>query len=226
MHGSSAEWSQDAQDPSKHMRTPRGPPTPINPAPSPPPEPAREPMPFPKPPLPVPKAYAPGPAAQPARESPTLLSAAKSSQPSKSALDKRIRRALEPDAKGQYKVCQEIRDQWSSNRDAVFKLFAECGNDADPSLQFACISFWVISSYKCACIHVDRCGCIGLRRHLYVVSLSRRPKRKRWNSKSTSYSSRRMKWSRPPTTCPSYLVDLGFVYKCMNLEACSAKGGH
>ena len=57
-------------------------------------------------------------------------------QPSKSALDKRIRRALQPDSKGNYRVRQEILDQWANDRDGVFKLFASCGNDAEARLNY------------------------------------------------------------------------------------------
>ena len=52
--------------------------------------------------------------------------------PSQGALDRRIRRALAPSADGSYKVAQQIRKLWAEgNKTKVFKLFAECGNDAD-----------------------------------------------------------------------------------------------
>jgi len=51
---------------------------------------------------------------------------------SASAIDKRIRRALEPNARGTYKVSEEIRKLWNEGkRDRVFKLFAQCNNDPE-----------------------------------------------------------------------------------------------
>ena len=49
---------------------------------------------------------------------------------SQGALDRRLRRVMEPNAKGQYKVSEEIRKMWNQGqKDKVFKLFAECEND-------------------------------------------------------------------------------------------------
>ena len=54
-------------------------------------------------------------------------------QISQGALDRRVRRILEPNAKGQHKVCEEIRKMWEEgSKQKVFKLFADCNND--PSL--------------------------------------------------------------------------------------------
>lgn len=51
---------------------------------------------------------------------------------SASAIDKRIRRALEPNARGTYKVSEEIRKLWNEGkRGRVFKLFAQCNNDPE-----------------------------------------------------------------------------------------------
>ena len=48
------------------------------------------------------------------------------------AKDRRIRRALEPNARGEYKVSEEIRKLWEDGKkDTVFRLFAECGNNTD-----------------------------------------------------------------------------------------------
>ena len=48
------------------------------------------------------------------------------------AKDRRIRRALEPNARGEYKVSEEIRKLWEEGKkDTVFRLFAECGNNTD-----------------------------------------------------------------------------------------------
>eukprot|EP00435_Cladocopium_sp_Y103_P032189 s729_g8.t1 len=47
---------------------------------------------------------------------------------SQGAIDRRIRRTMEPNAKGEYKVSQEVRKLWEEgSRDKVFKLFAEFG---------------------------------------------------------------------------------------------------
>ena len=55
---------------------------------------------------------------------------------SASAIDKRLRRAMEPNAKGAYKVSQEIRKLWhEGKRDRVFKLFAQCNNDPETFVQ-------------------------------------------------------------------------------------------
>ena len=71
----------------------------------------------------VPKAQEPAPL-MPPPPPPTALTHA--------AVDKRIRRALEPNSKGQYKVSEDIRKLWEDgNREKVFKLFADCGNDTD-----------------------------------------------------------------------------------------------
>ena len=51
---------------------------------------------------------------------------------SQGAIDRRVRRAMEPNAKGQYKVSQEIRKLWEEgSKDKVFKLFADCDHDTD-----------------------------------------------------------------------------------------------
>lgn len=51
---------------------------------------------------------------------------------SQGAIDRRIRRALEPNARGDYKVSEEVRKMWNDGkRDAVFRLFAQCGNDTE-----------------------------------------------------------------------------------------------
>ena len=51
---------------------------------------------------------------------------------SQGAIDRRIRRAMEPNAKGEYKVSSEVRKLWEEgSRETVFRLFAECGNDTD-----------------------------------------------------------------------------------------------
>ena len=48
------------------------------------------------------------------------------------ALDRRIRRIMTPNAKGQHKVSEDIRQMWADgHKDRVFKLFAECDNDVD-----------------------------------------------------------------------------------------------
>ena len=48
------------------------------------------------------------------------------------ALDRRIRRVMTPNAKGQHKVSEDIRQMWADGqKDKVFKLFAECDNDVD-----------------------------------------------------------------------------------------------
>ena len=52
---------------------------------------------------------------------------------SQGALDRRVRRMLESNAKGQHKVCEQIRKMWEEgSKQKVFKLFMECNND--PSL--------------------------------------------------------------------------------------------
>ena len=125
----SSEWSQDAQPPAKRrlfnsppsardedLKTPS--PTKATPKAMP-----MQPPPGPNPPVrAAPKARAPPPAA---------------AEPSKAALDHRLRRVMAPDAQGRYKVCKSIRDQWANigtDRNHIYKLFAECQNDADRNL--------------------------------------------------------------------------------------------
>ena len=51
---------------------------------------------------------------------------------SQGAIDRRIRRAMEPNAKGEFKVSSEVRKLWEEgSREKVFRLFADCGNDTD-----------------------------------------------------------------------------------------------
>lgn len=51
---------------------------------------------------------------------------------SQGAIDRRIRRAMEPTAKGEFKVSSEVRKLWEEgSREKVFRLFADCGNDTD-----------------------------------------------------------------------------------------------
>lgn len=70
------------------------------------------------------------PAAQVARDTEPMLPPTPSL--SQGAIDRRVRRAMEPNAKGQFKVSQEIRKLWDEgNKDKVFKLFADCGHDTD-----------------------------------------------------------------------------------------------
>ena len=50
---------------------------------------------------------------------------------SQRTLEKRIGRALAPTSKG-YRVSEEVRALWDSgNKEKVFRLFAQCGNDAE-----------------------------------------------------------------------------------------------
>ncbi|CAE6971834.1 unnamed protein product, partial [Symbiodinium sp. CCMP2592] len=54
--------------------------------------------------------------------------------PSQAALNKRLSRAMEPNAKGVYKVSEEIRRQWNTggdDRKNVIKLFAEANYDTE-----------------------------------------------------------------------------------------------
>ena len=47
-------------------------------------------------------------------------------------MDRRIRRVMEPNARGDYKVAEEVRKMWNERkRDTVFRLFAQCGNDTE-----------------------------------------------------------------------------------------------
>ena len=67
---------------------------------------------------------------------------------SDSAIDKRVRRCMQPDSKGNYKVCQELREQWAqpgSPRNKVLKLFAQCGHDSDRV--GICIWWFSVQSY-------------------------------------------------------------------------------
>ena len=51
-----------------------------------------------------------------------------------SAINKRIARAMEPNAKGFYKVSESIRNQWKAGGDSknqVLRLFAQCNYDTD-----------------------------------------------------------------------------------------------
>lgn len=79
----------------------------------------------PDPPLSVPKATPP---AVPQQQSLMLPPA----QLSAGAIDRRVRRVMEPNARGQHKVGHEIRKLWEDGKkEKVFKLFAECGNDTE-----------------------------------------------------------------------------------------------
>ncbi|CAE7305623.1 unnamed protein product [Symbiodinium necroappetens] len=52
--------------------------------------------------------------------------------PSRLTLLKRINRIMEPTAKGDFKVNEDIRKQWHGHgKEGVFKLFAQCGNDPE-----------------------------------------------------------------------------------------------
>lgn len=56
--------------------------------------------------------------------------------PSHGALDRRVRRLLQPNAKGEYRVAEDIRKMWADGRkDQVFKLFAKCDNDPQTFLK-------------------------------------------------------------------------------------------
>ena len=80
---------------------------------------------LPKKSLPAPPSSLTGSVAVPPPQAPLL---------SDSAIDKRVRRCMQPDSKGNYKVCQELREQWAqpgSPRNKVLKLFAQCGHDSD-----------------------------------------------------------------------------------------------
>ena len=120
------DWSQDAQNPWGETRRQL--------FPSPAKEPEMPSMPLPQsviPSKPPPMRPVPEEARSHAKQ-PAMAAHAAPPQPTKSALDKRIRRTMEPDAKGNYKVSREIREQWERDRDGVFKLFAQCGNCPDP----------------------------------------------------------------------------------------------
>ncbi len=70
---------------------------------------------------------------------------------SDAAIDRRVRRCMQPDAQGHYKVCAEIREQWSaggSPRKKVLKLFAECGNDTDRDCPKVVPSFFDLYIYN------------------------------------------------------------------------------
>ena len=50
--------------------------------------------------------------------------------PSQGALDRRVRRLMQPNAKGEYKVAEDVRRMWNEGKkEQVFKLFAKCDND-------------------------------------------------------------------------------------------------
>ena len=163
------EWNEDAQDPLAFMpRRQLFPPTPIKGthAPAghllvtPEAQPMVPPAPLPSVPKPptvlqgssafkdLPKSWQaakeptpepPKAAAKKSMPAPPPVPAMDGEQPSKSALDKRIRRALQPDSRGNYKVRQEIVDQWATDREGVFKLFASCGNDSEARLNYPSI---------------------------------------------------------------------------------------
>lgn len=49
---------------------------------------------------------------------------------SEGAVDRRIRRVMEPNAKGEYKVNDTVRKMWDEGKKGeLFKLFAACDND-------------------------------------------------------------------------------------------------
>lgn len=52
--------------------------------------------------------------------------------PSDAALDRRIRRLMEPNVKGEYKIAEDVRNMWKNGqKEHVFKLFAQCGNNPE-----------------------------------------------------------------------------------------------
>ena len=52
--------------------------------------------------------------------------------PSQGAVDRRLRRLLQPNAKGEYKVSEEIRKLWADGeKSQVFKMFAKCDHDPE-----------------------------------------------------------------------------------------------
>ena len=52
--------------------------------------------------------------------------------PSQGAVDRRLRRLLQPNAKGEFKVSEEVRKLWADGeKSQVFKLFAKCDNDPE-----------------------------------------------------------------------------------------------
>ena len=53
--------------------------------------------------------------------------------PSHAALDRRLRRLMKPNGRGDYKVSDRIREMWDdlATRDEVFRMFADCQNDPD-----------------------------------------------------------------------------------------------
>ena len=82
----------------------------------------------PAPPRPVPAKAC----ASSARGASPQLSMPPPSSISQGAIDRRIRRAMEPNARGDYKVAEEVRKMWNEGkRDTVFRLFAQCGNDTE-----------------------------------------------------------------------------------------------
>ena len=151
----SSEWSQDAQDPNHFLKPRQLFPSPPKAAPTIVPSASAKAPNQPCPPATLALAKAPAcpvaaklPGAPLKPATPTLpkQAAAKNAAPaatktaaaqppaSLSAINKRIARAMEPNAKGFYKVSEQIRNQWKAGGDQknqVLRLFAQCNYDTD-----------------------------------------------------------------------------------------------
>ena len=81
-----------------------------------------------------------GPPAQQTAQTKPRFVVTSSNNCSEAAVDRRLRRLMRPLANGTYRVSETIRQQWEtpgSPRKRVEKLFAECGNDAHPFLEYS-----------------------------------------------------------------------------------------
>lgn len=52
-------------------------------------------------------------------------------EPSEAAIDRRLRRLLQPTARQGHRLAENIREMWDTNKGQLFKMFKACGNDAD-----------------------------------------------------------------------------------------------
>ena len=54
--------------------------------------------------------------------------------PSNAAIDRRLRRLMEPTPRHGHRVAENIRELWAANKGQLFKMFAACGNSTDRDL--------------------------------------------------------------------------------------------
>ena len=126
-----SSWSQDAQPRELFPPTPKqalpSPPTPVSAVKS-------------APPVPKP--------------TPIARSASMQPPPTPAAISRRLSRAMEPNARGEFKIAENIRQQYNAGGDSkegVIRLFAKCGYNTDGLLS-CCVGHSVGCSIHAMCI--------------------------------------------------------------------------